>query len=150
MQPKFRIASTRDVRGIVELCNTVFEENTLPERAEQIFRQTALDKNQIHIVGDLNGEIVAYAKVTIVPTLSEDLGSYAVLNHVCVRPDIRRGGVGTRLLDACFAVAEHSGCKSMKLWSKNFRKAAHGLYKKYGFKVLGAKFFEKEIKHENK
>ena len=146
MQPRFRLAKISDVKGIVTLCNEVFKEVTVVEKAEQIFRATAADEKQIHLVGELEGEIIAYAKVTIVPTLSEDLGTFAILNHVCVKPELRRGGIGTKLLNACFAVAKHYNCKSMKLWSKNFRRPAHRLYRKYGFKIVAAKFFEKEIK----
>ena len=114
-------------------------------RAEEIFRSVATDEKHFYVIGEMDGRIVAHANVTIVPTISEGLGTYAVLNHVCVRPDVRRGGIGMKLLNACFAVAKHYDCKSMKLWSKNFRTAAHGLYKKYGFEVIDAKFFEKEV-----
>lgn len=98
------------------------------------------------MVGELNGTIVAHAKVQIIPTIYEEMGTYAILNHVCVKPDLRRGGIGTKLLDACFAVAKRRECKKVELWSKNFRVAAHGLYHKYGFQVVDCKFFEKEVK----
>lgn len=145
MEPKFRIAKESDVRGIVELCNAVFEENTSVEWAEEMFRKMQGDPNQIYVVGELEGEIIAHTKVTIVPTISEDLGTYAVLNHVCVKQDLRRGGIGTQLLDACMVVARHYGCKSVKLWSKNFRTAVHGLYEKYGFGKKDATFYEKIV-----
>ena len=145
MQPKFRVAKEEDVKGIVALCNEVFEEDTSLVEAERLFREMRSDKNQIHLVGELDGRIVAFAKVTIVPTISAELGTYAILNHVCVSPQMRRGGIGTRLLEACFAVAKCYNCKSVKLWSKNFRQPAHAMYKKYGFEVVDAKFFEKEV-----
>ena len=110
MQPRFRVAKIEDVRGIVELCNEVFEENTDVARAEEIFRSVATDEKHFYVIGEMDGRIVAHANVTIVPTISEGLGTYAVLNHVCVRPDVRRGGIGMKLLNACFAVAKHYDC----------------------------------------
>ena len=46
---------------------------------------------------------------------------------------------------ACLNLAKEHNCKCVELWSKNFRKAAHGLYHNYGFEVMDAKFFTKNI-----
>lgn len=145
MQPKFRVATEKDLSAIVALCNKCFEENTPLEYAEKVFAESRANQNQIYIVGEAGGKIVAHGLVNIIPTMYDDMRKYAILNHICVDPEVRRGGIGTKLLDACFAVAEFYGCKTVDLWSKNFRTAAHGLYKKYGFEVLDAKFFEKEL-----
>ena len=48
MQPKFRVAKEEDVKGIVALCNEVFEEDTSLVEAERLFREMRSDKNQIH------------------------------------------------------------------------------------------------------
>lgn len=145
MQPKFRVATEDDLEAIVRLCNECFEENTTLDFAREVFTASKSDPNQIYLVGEVNGKIVAHGLVNIIPTMYDGMRKYAILNHICVDPEVRRGGIGTKLLDACFAVAEHYGCKTVDLWSKNFRKAAHGLYHKYGFEVLDAKFFEKEL-----
>lgn len=116
------------------------------EYAERVWTATEADPHQIYVVGELEGQIVAHALVNVIPTIYEEMNTYAILNHVCVKPDVRRGGIGTGLLDYCFEIARGAGCKKVELWSKNFRVAAHGLYHKYGFEVLDAKFFEKEAK----
>lgn len=138
-----------DLEEVVALCNECFEENTAAEYARQIWLATEADQNQIYVVGvmqdgEQSGRIVAHTLVNIIPTIYEEMGTYAVLNHVCVKPDARRSGIGTGLLDFCFALARERGCKKVELWSKNFRTAAHGLYHKYGFEVMDAKFFEKD------
>jgi GNAT superfamily N-acetyltransferase len=84
-------------------------------------------------------------KITIIPTIYEDMNTYAILNHVCVKPDVRRHHLGTKLLDATFRICAKCGVKTVELWSKNFREAAHALYKHYGFEVVDAKFFSKDI-----
>lgn len=165
MQPRqninFRIMEPRDLEKVIDLCNECFDENTSYAYAREIYEKT--DKNvQIYVVGEIvtdqtgnqtgesqsenqGTEIVAHALVNIVPTVYEDMNTYAILNHVCVKPSHRRAHLGTRLLDYCFDIAKSKNCKKVELWSKNFRVAAHALYHKYGFEVLEAAFFEKEV-----
>lgn len=145
MEVKFRIATFDDVEGIIKLCDECFNEKTSLDYAKKIYRENENDSNQVYVVGMLDDLIVAHAKVQIIPTIYEDMNTYAILNHVCVKPDYRRHNIGTKLLDSCFKIAKEKNCKCVELWSKNFRQAAHGLYHKYGFEVMDAKFFTKDI-----
>lgn len=145
MDVMFRKATYDDVSKIIELCDECFNEKTDVEYARKIFKENENDHNQIYIVGELDGKIIAHTKITVIPTIYEDMGTFAILNHVCVKPEYRRSHIGTALLDESFKVAKDHGCKCVELWSKNFREAAHGLYHKYGFEVMDAKFFTKEV-----
>ncbi len=145
MNIEFKIATLEDVEGIIKLCNRCFAETTSLEYARRIYQENENDVNQIYVIGVMEGEIVAHAKINIIPTIYEDMNTYAILNHVCVKPELRREHIGTMLLDDCFRLAKVHNCKCVELWSKNFRKAAHGLYHKYGFEVVDAKFFSKKI-----
>jgi len=145
MNIEFKIASFSDIEGIIKLCNECFDEYTDIEYAKKIFLENEHDKNQIYLVGIVDGEIVAHAKINIIPTIYEDMNTYAILNHVCVKPSFRREHIGTKLLDECFRISKENNCKCVELWSKNFRVAAHGLYHSYGFEVMDAKFFTKDI-----
>ena len=146
---EFRIANENDVEGIIKLCNICFEENTSLEYAKKIFEENKNDSNQIYIIGIKDNEIVAHAKVQIIPTIYEEMNTYAILNHVCVKPELRREKIGTKLLDYSFKIAKDKNCKCVELWSKNFRVAAHSLYHNYGFEVMDAKFFTKEVNYED-
>lgn len=138
-------ATLEDVEGIVNLCNACFEEETKLEYALNIFNTYKDDKNQVYIVGICENEIVAHAKINIIPTLYESMGTYAILNHICVKPEYRRNRFAMKILDECFKIAKENNCKSVVLWSKNFRQAAHALYYKYGFEAVDAKFFSKDV-----
>lgn len=146
MEVIFRRANFKDVEQIVTLCNECFNENTSIESAKEKFKKYENDQNQIYIVGIVNEQIIAHAKMTIIPTIYDDMDTYAILNHVCVKPEYRREHIGTKMLDECFKIAKENNCKCVELWSKNFRIAAHGLYHKYGFDVMDAKFFTKDVK----
>ena len=145
MKVEFKIATIDDIEGIIKLCNECFGENTNLEYAKNIFLQNKNDPNQIYLIGIVKNEIVAHAKITIIPTIYEDMNTYAILNHVCVKPEYRRQRIGMILMDECFKISKQHKCKSVELWSKNFRKAAHGLYHEYGFEIVDAKFFSKNI-----
>lgn len=145
MEVTFRIAKRSDLEDIIRLTNECFDEQTPLAYAEKIWKKFEHDPNQIYLNGYLNGELVAHTKITIIPTIYEDMNTYAILNHVCVKPDVRRHHLGTRLLDETFRICQKCHVKTVELWSKNFREAAHALYKKYGFEVVDAKFFSKDV-----
>lgn len=145
MNLQFRIANENDIKGIIELCNECFNENTSLEYDKKIYLDNKDDVNQIYVIGILNDKIIAHSKINIIPTIYEDMNTYAILNHVCVKPELRREHIGTKLLDYCFKIAKDHNCKCVELWSKNFRKAAHGLYHSYNFDVMDAKFFTKNV-----
>ena len=145
MNVDFKIASLNDVEEIVDLCNECFNENTSYEFAKTSFRKTLFDGNQIYINGYMDGLLVAHVKVTIIPTMYEGMETYAILNHVCVKPEYRRHNIATHMLDFVTQIAKSRNCIALELWSKNFREAAHACYKNYGFEVIDAKFFSKSI-----
>lgn len=146
MEVTFRKATLEDVKDIIALCNECFEENTSIEYAERIFKETMNDKNQIYLVGLVDGKIVAHSKITIIPTIYEKMNTYSILNHVCVKPEYRRYHIATEMLSECERISKEHDCVAVELWSNNFRQPAHACYHHYGFVVNDAKFFSKEIK----
>jgi len=145
MEVKFKIATVEDIEGIIKLCNECFNENTELEYAKKIYEENEKDPNQIYLIGIVDNKVVAHTKINIIPTIFEGMKTYAILNHVCVKPEFRREHIGTQMLDECFKIAKEHNCICVELWSKNFREAAHALYRNYGFEVLDAKFFVKNV-----
>lgn len=145
MEITFRSLDLVDLPKTIALCNICFDEITPYEHAEKVFLETMTDPNNIYINGIYNGEVIAHAKLTIIKTIYEPMGSYGIINHLCVHPDFRRKDLATHLLDVIFKVAKERNCKSIELWSKNFRIAAHSCYKKYGFEQIDAGFFSKKV-----
>ena len=141
----FRQATLDDVESIVDLCNECFEEETSLEYAKRLFKETMNDKNHIYLIGIVDDKVIAHSKITIIPTMYEKMNTYAILNHVCVKPDFRRHNIATKMLDEITKICQENGCTAMELWSNNYREAAHACYKNYGFIVNDAKFFSKEI-----
>lgn len=145
MALEFRRANIDDIEGIVDLCNECFEENTDYKYARDVFQKTINDDNHIYLIGVLDNKIVAHTKITIIPTIFEGMDTYAILNHACVKSKYRRKNIATKMLVEAQKIAKERGCVNLKLWSMNFRKAAHKCYKHFGFKTTNAKFFTKNI-----
>lgn len=145
MEVSFRIATLDDLEKIITLCNECFNENTSMDYARATYLKTEKDENQIYLVGEVEGKIIAHAKITIIPTIYEKMNTYAILNHVCVKPEYRRHNIATEMLVECERICKEKNCVAMELWSMNFRQPAHKCYINYGFVVNDAKFFSKEI-----
>ncbi len=145
MNVKFRNANINDVEEIINLCNECFEENTNLDYATENFKKTIYDENQIYLIGTIDDKIVAHTKITIIPTIFENMKTYSILNHVCVKKEYRRHDIATKMLKECEKISKEKNCYYMELWAKNCRVPAHKCYTKYGFTSNDAKFFSKNI-----
>lgn len=146
MEVIFKKASLEDVGGIVSLCNECFGENTSLEYATEKFRKTEDNPNTIYVIGVVDGKVIAHTMVSVIRTMFEEMDTYAILNHVCVKKEYRRHNLATKMLELVESLCIEEECSAIKLWSNNVRVPAHKCYKKFGFKLADAGFFEKLIK----
>lgn len=142
MEIKFRTATLEDVDKIVDLCNDCFGDNTNKKAARAIFEKTKNDPNVIHVIGEIEGVIVAHTRIQIVETMFKGMETFAILNHVCVSGHYRRHNIASKMLEIIKKVCKDKNCISIKLWSMNFREAAHACYQKFGFKKEECGFFQ--------
>lgn len=145
MEVKFRRVTIEDIEAVISLCNECFDENTDIEYALDVFKETMNDKNQIYILGEVDGVVIAHAKITVIPTIYQKMNTYSILNHICVKPEYRRHNIATKMLNECYRISKENGCVAMELWSYNFRIPAHACYRNYGFEATDAVFFSKKI-----
>lgn len=136
-----RQMTVEDIDETIELCNLCFEEETNIDFARRKFVESFDDSNVIYLIGKADNKIVAHLRIQIIDTMYEDMGMYSIINHVCVHPDYRRHHLASQLLDETVKICLEKGCKTINLWSKNKRVAAHSCYKNYGFEIEDAKFF---------
>ncbi|WP_240623065.1 ribosomal protein S18-alanine N-acetyltransferase [Schaalia canis] len=76
-----------------------------------------------------SGEIVGYAGIT--------LGPDADVMTIGVLPQWRGKGVGARLLADLLSAAEAAGSERIFLEVRASNEAAQGLYRRYGFEIIG-------------
>ena len=148
MKIKFKLATSLDIPGIVDLCNECFDENTSLDKATTIFNETIKDPNQVYLIGMVDNKIIAHTRIAIIKTIFDGMDTFAILTHVCVKPDYRGHHIATHMLEAVKTICKQKGCCAIKLWSRNFRVPAHECYKRFGFVADDATFFSLEIKKE--
>ena len=148
----FRNAVETDVPEIIDLCNESFNENTSVEYAMQAFEQSKNNPCDIYIVGvnEENGEIVSHVKVTIVTTMFEGMGNFGLCNHVCVKPTYRGQKICASMIDYVRMVCAARYCGSIRLWSSNFREAAHRSYINNGFEPQDVTVFFSDLESKIK
>lgn len=145
MNLEFRLCTQSDINEVVDLCNECFSENTIITKALSIFNTSINNPNDIYIIGLIDNIIVSHSKITIIDTIYENIGRYAIINHFCVKKEYRRQGIATKMLKYIETICQDKKCKNIELWSKNFRVPAHQCYKKNGFILEDAGFFSKKI-----
>ena len=145
MKIDFKLADETDIEELVNVCNICFDEDTSIADAKESFKLQKNDKNQLYVIGLIDNKIVAHTRIAIIPTIFSGMDTYAILNHVCVLEEYRHHKIATEMLKVVEKLCQDRGCTSLKLWSKNFRTAAHACYKNFGFQTIDAAFFEKEI-----
>lgn len=146
MEVVFRKMTKKDLSEVISLCNEVFNEETSLEYAKKIYKKYKKDPNQIYILGEVDGKIVAHLKITVIQTIYEKMNIYAILNHVGVKEEYRRHGIATKMLDEAFRICKEHNCVKVELWSNNVRTAAHACYYNYGFELDDAGFFSMSVK----
>ncbi len=145
MDVRFKIAEESDIEEIIALCNRCFTEETPIAYAKEIFLKTKDTGKDIYLIGIVNSQIVAHAKITIIDTMYQPMMRYAILNHVCVDESYRRHNIATHMLEEIEKICTEKNCVKMELWSNNVRTAAHACYKNFGFGLDDAGFFSKKI-----
>lgn len=89
--------------------------------------------NQLLVVADADGEIVATAQLTFMAGLSHRGLWRAEIEAVRVRTDQRGNGLGTRLIRWCVDRAGERGCGLVQLTSNAARADARRFYERLGF-----------------
>lgn len=131
----FRVAtSPDDLLKVYAVRSIVFVEE---QRCPWELEFDGLDEEAIHILGELDGEPAAAARIRL-------LGDYAKLERIAVRAGYRGRRIGDRLVDYMVSVAHQHGCMTLKMHAQ-----AHltGFYGVHGFEVCGDLFEEVGIKH---
>jgi len=97
------------------------------------FARIAADPNQLLVVMERDGEVIGTQQITFIPGLSFQEAVRAQIEAVRIRADLRRGGLGTRLIEWAIAEARRRDCYLVQLSSNNVRLDAHKFYTRLGF-----------------
>ncbi|MDP2650103.1 MAG: GNAT family N-acetyltransferase, partial [bacterium] len=108
---------------------------------EEILEDFFWDNASSYVVRADVGETNELRK-RIVATGQLDLGNAedsttGVVEHIVTHPDIRGKGLGRKVMEKIIEEARKKGLSRLVLTSNPTRKAAHRLYKRLGFQIVG-------------
>jgi GNAT superfamily N-acetyltransferase len=105
------------------------------------FDRIDADPDDVLLVGEVDGRVVACAQVTLLHHLSRQGGTRAQVESVRVARDQRGTGLGSRLMQAVEDHARAHGATMLQLTTDRRRTDAHRFYERLGFEAshLGMK-----------
>lgn len=148
LTPEIRTLLVKDVPALLELYRHLSPLNGDPDSASL---QAALEpilaeaSPYVHLVAILEGELVASCSVNIVPNLTRNCKSWAVVENVVTHPAFRRRGLATLLLEEAEKRARAAGCYKIFLLSGKDRTEAHEFYRDRGWSSEAKQAFHKSL-----
>jgi ribosomal protein S18 acetylase RimI-like enzyme len=126
-----REAAVADAALLVPLLAEFNEEASLT--VEQLERRlAAMAGTEKVLLAFVDDEAVGFVSVRIQPFLSSDR-PYAEVTELFVRPDMRRRGIATALMERATALAEEQGATSLLLLTGFKNEGAQAFYRSIGY-----------------
>jgi ribosomal-protein-alanine N-acetyltransferase len=122
----FRPMTLADVPVVLELERLTYSEPW----SEGIFRDELSLGDRVYIIAERSGELVGFAGLMLV---EED----AHITTLAVRPAIRRGGLGTRLMLRLIEAGLERGARNLTLEVRSNNAGAQRLYERFGMVAVG-------------
>ncbi len=137
---RFRAASAEDLAAIVALladdaitaARSGHEVEVTPA-VRAAFAEIASDPQQLELVGELDGRIVACAQLSFIPGLSRGGMRRCLVEAVRVAAALRGRGIGAALMAEVERLARARGCALLQLSSDKRRADAHRFYARLGY-----------------
>jgi len=108
-------------------------EDPLPPSYFRAFETVEKDPNIQLVVAEAGGTVVGCLQLCILPGLSSQGASRALIEDVRVATHCRGRGIGERLVQWAVAEARAKGCRLVELLTHNSRVDAQRFYKRLGF-----------------
>lgn len=138
-----RLSARRATRADLPRLLELLADDVLGETRENIeakdpvyalaFEEIDRDPNQVLLVGELDGRLIAMLQMTFIPSLSRRGARRANIEDVRVGGSERGKGVGTWLIGEALRLARERGCRLAQLTSDKRRAEAHRFYGRLGF-----------------
>lgn len=97
------------------------------------FDAIAASPSQHLIVGEIAGRVVATCQLTLLPGLSRQGATRALVEAVRVAGDLRSAGLGAALMAEAEARARAAGAVMIQLTTDKTRHRAHAFYDRLGY-----------------
>lgn len=138
--PTFRQAKHADLPHIIDMLaddplGAQREDNQRPILPAYEAAFTAIEKNPDNqlVVVEIEGQLVGIIQLTILPNLTHQGTSRALIEGVRIHSDYRSQGIGTKIFEWAITQAKQCGCSMVQLTSDKQRPEAIRFYERLGF-----------------
>jgi GNAT superfamily N-acetyltransferase len=100
---------------------------------ERAFASIDADRNQLLLVGEVDGRVIAMLQLTFIAGLARRGAWRANIEAVRVASELRNRGIGAWLIAQALRRARAHGCRFAQLTSDKRRTEAHRFYRRLGF-----------------
>lgn len=130
-----REISESDLNGLLILY-THLHDNPVPSESDELihlWNEILSDKNHHIIVAEEEGKIVSSCVCLIVPNLTHNQQSYALIENVVTDEAFRGKGFATACLDYAKEIAEKEKCYKLMLMTGSKQESTLRFYEKVGY-----------------
>lgn len=130
-----RIATKADLTGLLALYRQLTPEDLLLDesRSQSIWDSIEANDDLRYFVAVDGQKLVSTCNIAIVPNLTRNGASWAIIENVVTDEAYRRQGIGKRLMEMAIEFAKSRGCYKLCLLSNSTRAGAHKFYEELGF-----------------
>lgn len=149
-----RLAEEKDLEQILELYIDLHED-FVPEDSERrrkVWQSILTDQKYNLIVNEVDGIIVSSCTCIIVPNLTRNLSSYALVENVATKKEHEGNGYARACLEYAKQIALKNECYKIMLTTGSHDERTHEFYKSCGYTSEGKtayvnKLIEVKSKH---
>lgn len=130
-----REVEAKDLEGLMELY-THLHEDSLPEGNEALlclWEEIINDKNHHIIVAEENGKIVSSCVCIVIPNLTRNQRSYALVENVVTHNDYRKRGLAKACLNYAKDIAIRKNCYKVMLMTGAKEESVLKFYENAGY-----------------
>ena len=141
---EYRIAQKKDLPGILALYKQLNPEEEIIdlEKAYSIWDATEKSNATRYFIAADSTRIVSTCNITLVPNLTRNGKSFAVVENVITDNDYRKQGIGKKVIENAIQYAKENNCYKVMLLSSAQRTESHKFYESIGFNGNSKKGFE--------
>lgn len=141
---EYKTAQRDDLPELIELYRQLNpEEKPIDlEKAYSVWDATEKSNTTRYFIALDGSKVVSTCNITLVPNLTRNGRSFAIIENVITDDNYRRQGIGKRVILNAVHYAKENSCYKVVLLSSSKRTESHRFYESIGFNGDSKKGFE--------
>jgi GNAT superfamily N-acetyltransferase len=141
---EYRTAERDDLQELIKLYKQLNPEEEIIDldKAYSVWDATEKGNATRYFIALDHSRVVSTCNITLVPNLTRNGKSFAIIENVITDDNYRRQGIGKKVILNAVQYARDNNCYKVVLLSSMKRTESHGFYESIGFNGNSKKGFE--------